>query len=128
MENYSFLLGFIPAKMFLAMIGFAFIGIIVALLIDATKRNHASASTPMKFSWKFLLVDNWKTILLTALAVLITLRFVSSVFPGQFIDSDLASPTGAEKWLFGSFLIGLAYNTILQTLKQKTEILQAKRE
>lgn len=128
MEKYSYLLGFIPAKMFLAMIGFACIGIIVALLIDATKRNHASPSTPVKFSWKFLIVDNLKTILLTALAILITLRFVSSVFPGQFIDTDLASPIGMEKWLFGSFLIGLAYNTLLQTLKQKSELLQAKRD
>lgn len=128
MENYSFLLGFIPAGMFLAMIGFATVGVIMALLIDSTKRNKNSPNTPYKFNFGFLLKDNWKTILLTFLAILVTLRFASSLFPGQFTDAELASPSGSEKWLFGSLLIGLAYNTLLQTLKDKSELLQVKRD
>jgi len=127
MENYSFLLGFIPAGMFFAMIGFATVGVIVALLIDSTKRDPNSPATPVKFSPWFLIKDNWKTILLTFISIIVTLRFVSSVFPGQFTDADLATPVGSEKWLFGSFLIGLSYNTLLQYLKEKSEFLKSKR-
>ena len=127
MENYSYLLGFIPASLFLAMIFFASIGVFMALLVDAQKRNQNSTSTPVKFSFLFLLKDNWKTILLTALAVLITLRFAGSVFPDQFTNDDLASPLGKEKWLFGSLLIGFLYNSLLQFLKEKSELLKVKR-
>ena len=127
MENYSYLLGFIPASLFLAMIFFASIGVFMALLVDAQKRNQNSTATPVKFSFLFLLKDNWKTILLTALAVLITLRFAGSVFPDQFTNDDLASPLGKEKWLFGSLLIGFLYNSLLQFLKEKSELLKVKR-
>jgi hypothetical protein len=127
MENYSFLLGFIPLTMFLAMVFFATIGVIMALLIDAQKRDQTSPHTPVKFSFRFLLKDNWKTILLTAIAVLITLRFAGSVFPDQFTNEDLSSPVGKEKWLFGSLLVGFLYNSLLQFLKEKSELLKVKR-
>jgi hypothetical protein len=128
MENYSFLLGFIPFSMFMAMIFFATIGVIVALLVDSQKRDQCSTNTPVKFSFLFLLKDNWKTIVLTFLAVLITLRFAGSVFPAQFTDTDLASPLGKEKWLFGSLLVGIGYNSLLQFLKDKSDLLKVKRD
>jgi preprotein translocase subunit SecG len=127
MENYSYLLGFIPVTLFLVMIVFSFIGVIMALLIHSTKRDQTSKNTPEKFSWKFILKDNWKTILLTILAILVTLRFAGSLFPTQFTNSDLTSPIGIEKWLFGSFGVGLGYNTLLQYLKDKTDFLKVKR-
>jgi hypothetical protein len=127
MENYSYLLGFIPVTLFLAMVFFASIGVLMALLVDAQKRDQTSKNTPVKFSFWFLLKDNWKTILLTALAVLITLRFAGSVFPDQFTNEDLSSPLGKEKWLFGSLLIGFLYNSLLQFLKEKSELLKVKR-
>jgi hypothetical protein len=128
MENYSFLLGYIPAGMFLAMIGFAAIGVVMALLIHSTTRDQNSTKTPVKFSFKFLIKDNWKTIALTVFTVLITLRFAGSVFPGQFTGEELGSPIGTEKWLFGSFIIGLSYNYLLQILKDKADILKVKRD
>lgn len=127
MENYSFLFGIVPAKMFFAMVAFAAVGVIVALLIDSTRRNKSSKSTPEKFSFWFLIKDNWKTILLAALAVLLTLRFAPFLFPDQFTQENLSSPMGVEKWLFGSVIIGLLYNTLLQIWKQKADILKAKR-
>lgn len=128
MENYSTLLGFIPEKMFLAMMFFATIGVVIALLVDATKRNQNSKSTPEKFNFWFLITDNWKTILLTCLLILVTIRFAGSLFPQQFIDSDLSSATGKEKWLFGSLLIGFSFNSLLQNIKQKSAFLKAKRD
>ena len=125
--NYTTLLGFIPAGFFAAMIFFASVGVGIALLIDATKRDQTSKSTPVKFNAWFLLKDNWKTILLTFLLILVSLRFAGTVFPQQFTDAELSSDTGKEKWLFGSLAIGLAYNSLLQYLKQKTDFLKAKR-
>ncbi len=127
MENYSYLLGIVPLSMFMAMVAFAIVGIVMALLIDSTRRDQTSPNTPVKFSFLFLLKDNWKTILLTALAVLATLRFAPLLFPDQFTNEGLDSPLGKEKWLFGSLLIGLLYNTILQIWKDKADILKAKR-
>ena len=126
--NYTLLLGFIPGMFFLAMLFFSSIGVAIALLIDATKRDQNSKDTPVKFNGWFLIKDNWKPIVQTFLAILVSLRCAGSLFPEQFTDSDLASPMGKEKWLFGSLLIGLLYNSLLQYIKQKADILKTKRK
>lgn len=127
-EHYTTLLGFIPAGFFLAMVFFAAVGVTIALLVDSTRRNKTSKNTPEKFNFWFLILDNWKTILLTCLLILVTIRFAGSLFPQQFIDSDLSSATGKEKWLFGSLLIGFSFNSLLQIIKQKSSFLKAKRD
>jgi len=127
MENYSLLLGFLSLKVFLVMIFFAAVGIAISLLIDAQKRDQVSSATPQKFSFKFLLRDNWKSIVLTALVVLITLRFASSLFPDQFKGDAVGTPEGLETWLFGSLLIGLGFNQLIQVLKKRSKILQVPR-
>jgi len=127
MENYSYLLGIVPLSMFLAMVVFSAIGVAMALLIDAQKRDQNSKNTPVKFSFFFLLKDNWKTILLTFLAVLVTLRFAPLLFPDQFTTEGLDSPLVKEKWLLGSLFVGLLYNSLLQFLKEKSELLKVKR-
>lgn len=127
MENYSYVLGFTSLQAFLAMCFFAAIGIIISLLIDSQKRNQNSTRTPVKFSWWFLLKDNWKTILLTALVVLMTLRFVTSFFPDQFIGEEVGTAEGLEKWMFGSLIIGLSFNQLIQIWKKRAGWLQVKK-
>jgi len=127
MENYSLVLGFLSLKVFLVMILFSVIGIAISLLVDSQKRNQASTSTPKEFSFVFLLKDNWKSIVLTALVVLVTLRFAASLFPDQFNGNVVGTPEGLEKWLFGSLLIGLGYNQLIQILKKRARMLQVKR-
>src|SRR4030042_5217459 len=117
MEKYSYLLGYVDLDMFLVMLLFTFLGIAVSLLIDSQKRDQTSKNTPVKFSWLFLLKDNWKTILLTFLIVVLTLRFATSFFPTQFSGDDMATPQGIEKWFFGSLIIGLGFNQLLQLWK-----------
>jgi len=127
MENYSYLLGFIPAGLFAAMIFFAAIGVFIRLLVDAQGRDQSSKNTPEKFTYGFLLKDNWKTILLTFILILVSLRFIAALFPDQFSSDDLATPLGTEKWLFGSLVIGFLYNSLLQFLKNKSTLLKVKR-
>ena len=127
MENYSLLLGYLSLKMFLAMILFAAVGIGISLLLDSQKRDQTSTNTPEKFSFKFLLRDNWKSIVLTAIVVLVTLRFASSLFPAQFVGDTVGTPEGLDKWIFGSLLIGIGYNQLIQVLKKRAKMLQTPR-
>lgn len=127
MEKYSYLLGFTEARLFLTMLLFAVVGIGLSLLMDAQTRDQNSPSTPIKFSFKFLLRDNWKTILTTAIAVLITLRFAPLLFPDQFKVDQTGDPKAIEWFLFGSFGIGLLYNQLVQFLKKKISILNVER-
>jgi len=127
MENYSLLLGFLSLKVFLVMLLFAAIGISISLLLDAQKRSQVSKATPQKFSFKFLLLDNWKSIVLTVLVVLVTLRFAASLFPDQFKGEVVGTPEGLETWLFGSLLIGLGFNQLIQVLKKRAKMLQVNR-
>lgn len=127
MEKYSYLLGFVEARLFLTMLLFAIVGIGLSLLMDAQSRDQNSTNTPVKFSFKFLLKDNWKTILTTAIAVLITLRFAPLLFPDQFKVDQTGDPKAIEWFLFGSFGIGLLYNQLVQFLKKKISILNVER-
>jgi hypothetical protein len=127
METHSFLLGFLSLKLFLAMLLFAGLGIAVSLLIHAQKRDQTSKNTPEKFSFLFLLKDNWKSIVLTALIVILTLRFATSFFPQQFTGDEVGTPQGIEKWLFGSLVIGLGFNQLIQVWKDKSQWLRVKR-
>jgi len=127
-QNYSYLLGFIPGLMFLAMIFFAAIGVFIRMLLDATERDKTSTATPVRFSFWFLIKDNWKTILLAVIMVLITLRFAASVFEDQFSLDALAEPAGKEKWLFGSLVIGVFYSSVTQALKEKFSFWKVRKE
>ena len=129
MENtYTYLLGFVSLKLFLTMLLFAALGIVVSLLIDSQKRNQNSSNTPRKFNWLFLLKDNWKTIALTAIIVILTIRFGTNFFPDQFKAGDLVDPSGVEKWLFGSLLIGLGFNQLIQVWKKRSDFLKVNRK
>lgn len=127
MEKYSYLLGFVEVPLFLTMLLFAIIGIALSLLMDSQKRDQNSPNTPVKFSFKFLLKDNWKTIVMSAIAVLITLRFAPLLFPDQFKVDATGDPKAVEWFLFGSFGIGLLYNQLVQFLKKKISILNVER-
>lgn len=127
METYSYIFGVVPQGMFIAMVVFAAIGVTMALLLDAQTRDQNSVNTPKKFSFWFLIKDNWKTILLSFLAVLVTLRFANLLFPDTFTTEAISDSANKEKWLFGSLCIGLVYNGLLQILKSRAEILKVKR-
>ena len=127
MENYNYLLGFVSTPLFLTMLLFACVGIGLSLLMDAQTRDQNSVHTPTKFNFWFLLKDNWKTIVTTAIAVLITLRFAPLLFPDQFKVDQTGDPKAIEWFLFGSFGIGLLYNQLVQFLKKKISILNVER-
>lgn len=60
---------------YLAALFFALIGIIVILLLKSNKRDKTSLNTPDEFSFKFLIIDNLKEVLLGFLLIILALRF-----------------------------------------------------
>lgn len=93
---------------------FAFIGVFVSLMLHATKRDVNSTNTPVKFSFWFLLKDNWKRLLTGILMVLVCIRFLKEL-------------TGLELNMFYAFAIGFCNDKIIQILKVKTSIFDVQR-
>lgn len=76
MEKFiSLLLGTNDLPTYLAALFFAFLGVLIVLLINAQKRDKHSANTPYKFSISFLFWDNIREIMLGFLLILLALRF-----------------------------------------------------
>lgn len=126
MENYSLSFGFVTAKIFFAMVMCGTIGIIISLLLHSLTRDKKSPRTPEKYSFWFLLKDNWKSIVVTALIFLMTLRFATSFFPSQFKSADTLTAEGIDRWLFFSLLLGTGFNQLIQVWKKRSDWLKVK--
>jgi hypothetical protein len=60
---------------YMAALFFALLGVAIILLLKSNKRNKTSQNTPFLFSFKFLILDNLKEIILGFLLIIIALRF-----------------------------------------------------
>jgi hypothetical protein len=111
----------ISIALFCALYFFALVGVAIRLLIDSLSRNKESYNTPKKYSFKFLLWDNWKRILLSILTIYLSIRFAQIIFT--------FNPDGnTELYLFGSGMIGLIYDHLALLLKKKTSILKVRKQ
>lgn len=100
---------------FLELYGYALLGMVISLLLHSSNRDQSSTATPYKFSMLFLLLDNWKRILLNLLALFAAVRFYPDLF-GNPINPFL------------SFGIGLGFDKLLQMLKDKAGFMQVNRD
>nr|WP_294922227.1 hypothetical protein [uncultured Flavobacterium sp.] len=71
----NLVLGTNDVPTYLAALFFALIGVIVILLLKSNKRDKTSLNTPFEFSFKFLIQDNLKEIVLGFLLIILALRF-----------------------------------------------------
>jgi len=108
------IMGDVNGVLFVASLFWAMIGICISLLIHAIFRDANSPKTPVKFTWKFLLTDNWKRITLSLLVVITTIIFTKEV-----LNKDLST--------FVALGIGLGLDKIVELLKSKYGILQVSR-
>lgn len=107
MEKLTFFERFIGTSdisSFVILFLFALIGAFISLRFQAHKRNKKSNSTPERFSWKFMLIDNINRIAVTFLLIFLGLRF-STMLLGQ----DMT------EW--GAVLLGLGLDKISELLK-----------
>jgi hypothetical protein len=109
------LLGSLSPSEFLAAIFFALVGLVISLLLQSNVRDVKSDNTPFHFDWGFLLLDNWKRIVLSILMIYISIRFYADIF-GQPITMFLALG------------IGFGLDKISQLIKDKIGITQVDRE
>lgn len=110
----AYIFGNMDFNMFVASLLFALVGVLISLLLHATTRDQNSESTPVKFSFLFMLKDNWKRILLSIILVIVTIRFLKEL-------------TGLELNMFFSLCIGLVYDKLAEYLKSKSDILKVNR-
>ena len=108
------LLGIETATAFLVLSFFAAIGVVISLLLHASNRDQLSPSTPAKFSFLFLLKDNFKRILLNVLLIYITIRFTPELI-------------GVKITSFVALIIGFGWDKLAQVIKEKTAFLDVKR-
>lgn len=108
------LLGAIDPGTFLACLFFAGLGVIFVLLLGTGLRDPQSAASPEPWSWKYLRTDNFKRIMASSIAVIITIRFMTEL-------------TGWELNVWKAFLVGTGWDGILLFLKQKTNWLDPKK-
>lgn len=73
---------------------FAYAGALVSLLIHATNRDKESARSPYKFDLNFLLSDNAKRVYLSAIALLLFVRFYPDITQGSEVSAYVALTTG----------------------------------
>lgn len=109
----KYILGGIEPALFGACVIFACLGILLILLMGTTLRSTTAPKSPTEFSWKYLWNDNTKRILASALATLITLRFMTEL-------------TGWELSPWKAFVIGTGWDGIALFIKQKTNWLDKK--
>lgn len=109
MNDYlKLILGTTPAATFLAAYTFAVIGIFISLQTHANSRDTASATSPVEFSYKFMILDNLIRITASAFTTLLTL-FIMIRFSVELLGTALSMLT--------AFGIGFGYDKAFQTLK-----------
>lgn len=89
-----------------AVLVFALTGVVISLLIHASNRKPDSYTSPRKFSFGYLIRDNWKRVLLDILLVLVTIRFSQEI-------------TGLKLSEFTALLIGISFDKIAEWLQNK---------
>lgn len=99
------LFGTVDISYAVSILAFALIGVAISLLIHSTNRDKKKSDTP-KFSFKILIKDNWKRILLNVLLILVTIRFCKQI-------------TGLQLNEFIALLIGISFDKLSEFLQNK---------
>lgn len=106
----QYLLGGIEPGLFLACLLMAMVGVFVVLLLGTNLRDPKSMSSPIRFSWSYLLSDNFKRLVGNFLLIVIALRFMPEIF-----SMDLTPWKG--------LLVGIGSDSLALFIKQKTSLL-----
>ncbi|MEJ7611350.1 MAG: hypothetical protein WKF88_09260 [Ferruginibacter sp.] len=96
------ILGDKPDGYYLAALFFSLIGILVALYQSSKKRNPRSTSTPVHFSWVFLIWDNAKRMAVTLIVMFIIFRVFDLPNPIMMIAVGIVGALYLDKaieWL-----------------------------
>lgn len=118
------LLGNISIAEFISLYIFAIIGMVLVLLIDSNGRDQSSVNTPVRFSWRFLLRDNYKRILLWVVVMYIMIRFG---LVKMFVQSILGEGESASME-FSMVVVGASFDAVLFFIKNKFGFMKGNRK
>jgi hypothetical protein len=121
-EFLSYFTGNMDPAEFAALCCFALIGAVIKLTMHVNSRDVNSPDTPVKFSLTFLLADNWKRILNSALLVYLFIRFPAQLIPANIYQLI----SGGGQFLLAA-IIGFCFDSLSEYLKDKVSFLQVNR-
>jgi hypothetical protein len=117
-EFKDLILGPVSAAYYAAAEFFAVLAIILSLYLHSRNRDPQSNSTPVKFSWLFLIWDNLKRIVAGQICLYLIFRFASEAI-GRALTMWMAVGIG--------FFISLGLDQFIGWMKEKSSILQMNR-
>lgn len=94
---------------------FFMIGYFIYFLTEVSGRDVNSPATPVKWSWKFWFMDNWRRYLTTILCTYVLFRFYTEVCGHPFGNFDAVS-------------LGLIGDGVAATLKKRVKAIGGDRE
>jgi len=104
---------------YLASLFFSSLAILLSMWVGSAKRNVSSSSTPVKYSFRFLVWDNMKRIAAGLMAMFLVYRFSASII-GHGLSMEAAVGVG--------FFISAGLDQLIGWLKQRFSLLQMDRE
>lgn len=120
MEEFKqLILGYVSIAYYMAAEFFALLALILSLYLHSKKRDPQAASTPVKFSWLFLIWDNLKRIVVGQIAFFLIFRFATEII-GRELNMWIAVGVG--------FFLSFGLDKAIQFIKDKSDVFSMNRE
>jgi len=110
-EFKQLILGPVSIAYYAAAEFFALLALVLSLWLHSQKRDTTAPSTPAKFSFMFLVMDNIKRIFVGQIALFLIFRFTSEIL-GKQLNMITAVGIG--------FALSFGLDKFIQFLKEKT--------
>lgn len=118
-EFKQLILGNVSVAYYLAAEFFALLALILSLYLNSKKRDVASSSTPVEFSWLFLIWDNTKRIVVGQITLFLVFRFVTELL-GRELNMWIAVGVG--------FFLSFGLDKAIQIIKERSSLFDMNRE
>jgi hypothetical protein len=118
-EFKQLILGNVSVAYYLAAEFFALLALILSLYTGSKKRDATSASTPVQFSWLFLIWDNTKRIVVGQITLFLIFRFVTELL-GRELNMWIAVGVG--------FFLSFGLDKAIQIIKERSSLFDMNRE
>lgn len=120
MQEFKLLiLGNVSIAYYLAAEFFALLALILSLYLNSKKRDVTSSSTPVEFSWLFLIWDNTKRIVVGQITLFFVFRFMTELL-GRQLNMWIAVGVG--------FFLSFGLDKAIQMIKEKSSLFDMNRE
>jgi hypothetical protein len=118
-EFKQLILGNVSVAYYLAAEFFALLALILSLYMSSKKRDSNSSSTPVEFSWLFLIWDNTKRIVVGQITLFLIFRFVTELL-GRELNMWIAVGVG--------FFLSFGLDKAIQIIKERSSLFDMNRE